>query len=558
MKNIAKYLVMAALLSGFASACIKETFPQTDYVTSEQVANAPGIFDSFVDAITSTFVGQFVYNSNATNANDFGLPSFFLRWDSMGQDMVQPGMSNGWFDSWYTIKSLGPSTANSQYAWTFYYKWIKSCNEVLSLAGEEPEVEKRSGAGIALFYRAYFYMDLAQMFANKPCYVDPQAETVPLVLETTTVKELAENPRATNSAIFDQIINDLNLAEQYLAAYQRPNVYTPDVSCVYGLKARAYLLMGDWANARSYAKQAQAGYTLMNEKAYTDWDKGFNAPNEAWMLGIDYKSDDPNIQLNDADSSFGSWMIMEINPKTSACGYAASYGRPFVIDRHLYETVPQTDFRKKCFVDFSVDEMGKDDALRFLSAYTNYPEWIYMNIVESSDFKKAGGINFKFRPNGGDEGRDNQYIGFTISVPMMRVEEMYLIEAEAAGRMNESEGIALLTAFAKTRDASYEYGTHNDAYYNTASGSFINEIWWQRRIEFWGEGLATKDIKRLQKGIIRNYAGTNHVENYRFNMDKTPDWMNLCIVQTETNYNFACTNNPEPIAPTGDSQPYVW
>jgi hypothetical protein len=164
----------------------------------------------------------------------------------------------------------------------------------------------------------------------------------------------------------------------------------------------------------------------------------------------------------------------------------------------------------------------------------------------------------KFRPAGGEAGRDNQYIGFVVSIPMMRVEEMYLIEAEAAGRMNEAEGITLLTNFAKTRDAEYEYGTHTDAYYNTSSGTFINEVWWQRRIEFWGEGLATKDIKRLQKGIIRSYPNTNHVETYRYNVDHTPDWMNLCIVQTETNYNFSCTNNPEPVAPTADSPEYTW
>ena len=38
---------------------------------------------------------------------------------------------------------------------------------------------------------------------------------------------------------------------------------------------------------------------------------------------------------------------------------------------------------------------------------------------------------------------------------MMRVEEMYLIEAEAAGMQDESRGIALLTTFAKSRDTSY-------------------------------------------------------------------------------------------------------
>ena len=396
------------------------------------------------------------------------------------------------------------------------------------------------------------------MFANKPCYVDPQAETVPLVVETTAVADLANNPRATNAEIFAQIIADLDKAETYLAGCTRADVYTPDVSCVYGLKARAYLLMGEWAQAKEYAKKAQAGYTIMNKDAYTNWDTGFNTPNSSWMLGVTYKADDPNIQLNDGDSSWASWMCMEINPKTSGCGYAANYGRPIFIDRHLYETIPATDFRRNCFVDFAIDDMSKANALEALKAYSNHGDWLYANNVENSDFEAIGGLNLKFRTAGGEAGRDNQYIGFVVAVPMMRVEEMYLIEAEAAGRLNEADGIALLTAFAKTRDPQYTYGTHTDAYYNTSSGTFINEVWWQRRIEFWGEGLATKDIKRLQKGIIRSYPGTNHVETYRYNVDKTPDWMNLCIVQTETNYNFACTNNPEPVAPGGDSSEYVW
>ena len=170
-----------------------------------------------------------------------------------------------------------------------------------------------------------------------------------------------------------------------------------------------------------------------------------------------------------------------------------------------------------------------------------------------------GGLELKFRTAGGEAGRDNQYIGFVVDVPLMRVEEMYLIEAEAAGMLNEADGIALLTAFAKTRDAAYTYGEHgNENYFNPATGKFRNEVWWQRRVEFWGEGLATFDVKRLQKGIIRSYAGTNHVDGYQWNVDHTPDWMNFCIVQTETNYNTACTNNIDPVAPVGNSAPYVW
>ena len=58
------------------------------------------------------------------------------------------------------------------------------------------------------------------------------------------------------------------------------------------------------------------------------------------------------------------------------------------------------------------------------------------------NYKAVGGLPLKFRTIGGEEGRNNQYIGFVVAVPMMRVEEMYLIEAEAAGMQNESNGIA--------------------------------------------------------------------------------------------------------------------
>ena len=118
---------------------------------------------------------------------------------------------------------------------------------------------------------------------------------------------------------------------------------------------------------------------------------------------------------------------------------------------------------------------------------------------------------------------------------------------------NESQGISLLTAFAKTRDPQYVYGEHTETYYNTSTKAFQNECWWQRRIELWGEGFATFDIKRLNKGIIRNYAGTNHPEGYRWNSKTPPQWMTWCIVETETNYNSACVQNPTPIKPSSDS-----
>lgn len=552
MKKILIPFLTVAFGLTVATSCIEEVDPQSSTVTKDQAANAPGSYNNFVNGLTSSLVGKFKFGTNYPY--DYGYPSFYQMRDVMGQDMAV-SYDGHWYQTWYTSgTALGPQYLVCQVPWTYYYGWIKNCNTVLSLAGETPDEDKISGAGIAYAMRAMFYMDMARMFAQKTYALDKNAETVPIVTENTALGDLTNNPRATNEVMWAFIISDLDKAEQYLANYERSDVYTPDLSVVYGLKARAYLVMEDWANAEKYAKLAKAGYTLMTEAEYTSRETGFNTPNSSWMFGVTYKSNDDNILLNDADSSWGSFMCLEVNG--SECGYASSYGHQFLIDRHLYETIPANDFRRKCFVDFKIDEMADDEQLDALKDYSDFPEWIHAS--GHKEGKGVGGLSLKFRPAGGAEGHNNQYLGFVVAVPMMRVEEMYLIEAEAAGMQNEANGIALLTQFAKTRDASYEYGKHNEAYGNTSTSAFQNEVWWQRRVELWGEGFATFDIKRLNKGIIRSYPNTNHLETKRWNTSTPPMWMDWCIIQTETNYNLACTNNPTPIPPTSDSEEFVW
>lgn len=558
MKKILLKFSIVAVALVFATSCIEEIDPQSSTVTSGQAGNAPGAFDNFVKTVTSSLAGNFTYSGADTSPYDFGYPSFFLQRDVMGQDIAL-GYSGSWFSYWYTCaSSLGPQYAICQVPWTYYYGWIKNCNTVISLAGETPSSDKVSGAGIAYAMRAMFYMDLARMYAPKTYALDKNAETVPIVTEATSVSDLTHNPRATNETMWAFILSDLDKAETYLANYQRSDVYTPNISVVYGLKARAYLVMEDWANAEKYAKMAENGYSIMTESEYTSRDNGFNTPNSSWMFALTYKSTDPNILLNDGDSSWGSAMCLEIDPVASGCGYASNYGQQLLIDRHLYGTIPSTDFRKKCFVNFAIDDLSsKADKISALSAYSNYPDWVYQSGYDGYH-KAVGGLSLKFRVAGGSAGHSNQHVGFIVAVPMMRVEEMYLIEAEAAGMQNEARGITLLTDFAKKRDPSYVYGTHDESYGNASTSAFQNEVWWERRVELWGEGFATFDIKRLNKGIIRSYANTDHIESYRWNTTTPPNWMNLCITQSETNYNYSSTNNPTPIRPSSDSGEYAW
>ncbi len=556
--NMNRCMIKAALvaIAGLTlTSCIEEIDPQSSTVTKEQVMNARGAYGNLVSAITSSLNGEFTYSGNNTDPYDFGYPSFFLQRDVMGQDMVVQDSGSEWYSTWYgSFSGLAPTTGRCQVPWTYYYGWIKNCNVVLSMIDGEPTTAQKSGAGIAHAMRAMFYHDLARMYAQKPYWVDKNATTVPIVTEATDIANSQNNPRATNEAIYKFILDDLNAAEVLLDGYIRSDVYTPDQSVVYGLKARVYLDMQDWVNAEKYAKMAQEGYSMMTKEEYLSQTDGFNKPNNAWMFGLTYRSTDPNITLNDADSSWGSQMIIEVS--ASECGYSANYIGPKCIDAHLFSTIPATDFRRMCFLDPALDEMSKDEALVALTDYTDDPLGVYTTCILVSGRESYGNVAIKFRPKDGVH--DNQYTAFTVAVPLMRVEEMKLIEAEAAGMQDEARGIGLLTDFAKTRDPEYVYGGHNEAYYNTSTSAFQNEVWWQRRVELWGEGFATFDIKRLQKGIIRSYEGTNHVPTNQWNVEKTPDWMNLCIIQTETNYNGSIENNPTPIQPSGDSTPYKW
>lgn len=553
--KILKPALGVAALALVTAGCVDEFEPQSATVTIEQVSTAPGAYSNFVTALTSTFAGQFLYDASSKYPFDFGYSAFFLARDVTGQDISPRG---DWFSYWYESSAvLGPTYAICQLPWTLYYGWIKNCNTVISVAKTDLTEDKYNGLGQAYAVRAMLYYDLAQMFCSKAYGIDKESLTVPIVTDETSSSDLANNPNATNEEIYAFILSDLDEAEKYISQ-DKVDAYTIGINFVYGLKARTYLFMEDWANAEKYAKLAQEGYSVMSQDEYTSWETGFNTPNSAWIYALQFKSDDPCILLNDADSSWGSQMCIEIDPEASACGYAANYGQSNTIDQHLYSTIPSTDCRKKCYVDFAINDLSGDEQLEALSAYSNHPKWL-VNCAKASDDGTVGGLELKFRTAGGEAGRANQYIGFLVSVPVMRVEEMKLIEAEAAAWQDEARGKTLLEAFAKTRDDNFIYGLHaGEAYGNNATPGVINEIWWQRRVELWGEGFALGDIKRLNKGIIRSYAGTNHKNKFQWNTDGPADWMNFCIVQTETNYNKACVSNPAPVAPEENSAPHVF
>ena len=62
-------------------------------------------------------------------------------------------------------------------------------------------------------------------------------------------------------------------------------------------------------------------------------------------------------------------------------GYASSYGGVMVIDRHLYSTIPATDFRRKCWVDFTLDGMTQENAINEFEEITLIIQNVFISQV---------------------------------------------------------------------------------------------------------------------------------------------------------------------------------
>lgn len=103
--------------------------------------------------------------------------------------------------------------------------------------------------GSALFHRAFSFFQIAQLFCNP---YTTTANTDPgIVLRLTSAIE-ATSSRSTVQQTYDQIINDLNKAIDLLPSTTKYTT-TPTKAAAYGMLARVYLSMRDYANAGIYA-----------------------------------------------------------------------------------------------------------------------------------------------------------------------------------------------------------------------------------------------------------------------------------------------------------------
>lgn len=539
MKNIIGLSAAAALSAIMLNGCIKEAIP-TSVATQDQVT-----LETTIEGIPAALV-----QAGSTGYGlpwDFGLPAIHIATESMTGDMVISGNTGyDWFSQWGSNIALGSEYAVGALTWNNYYKWIMAANNVIKLIDTTDfsalDDTQRKYLGFAYAYRAMFYFDLTRLYEfKKNNYTEGENVLglgVPVVLPKTTEAQAKNNPRATVSDIYDNIIfPDLDNAEALLSGYKASDRYNISLAVVYGMKARAFLERGtafddaaDNANAaKAYASAAEfarkaittSGCTPLTQSQWEDPVNGFNnaASNNAWMWALALPSESvSNLMCFTAHmSSENDW---------SAYGYDT--GR--AINRNLFNSINNYDFRKHSWLapdrEYSYKSCREDGKAYFKDNLKSY-------------------TNIKFRPA---QGNYKEYkVGGAADHCMMRVEEMYFIEAEAISHIDLQESVRLLNSFMNNYRMTdgVEYDCTTKA---TTLKGFTNELILQKRVEFWGEGIVMFDMKRLDISSRRGYVGTNAPASYRINCEGRAPYWNFVISRGETQNNpaVASQNNPDP------------
>ncbi len=570
MKNILIKTAYLGILSLLLSGCIDESIP-TSYATGDQVGGSESALESLANS-SAAFMYSYNYFGSFSN-QEFGYPAMMLMRDAMTDCPYVTTNYNHFSTPWGSLVDFSSSRAKQP--WRYYYRMILNANNTIIAVGNPEEATQKIQElyANALVYRAMSYMDLTRMYEYKKTGVsklDSEAEsngvmglTVVVIDENFDTKNSENNPRVPFYHIYRFIMNDLNKAEKYLANYKRTSKIRADLSVVQALKARMWLEMA--TRFQKYPQDLQAQIAHENDSELEKYDKlGVTTATQCYEKAAEYSRSVINkySPLTEAqwhsktegfnDAKVASWIFAitinsidavysRVNNFYSNCvtefsrGYSRSQYHCYrMIDKRLFDQIDDNDWRKVTWI--SPDDAGKKPVPAKYHTLLDDTEWALRDAY----------VGFKFRPNNGDVS-DDYTNALQVDFPIIRVEEMYFIEAEAkAYAEGLSSGVNSLAYFMNN------FRMSSGAYEITPSNidDFVdNYLVTQKRIELWGEGLAFFDIKRRELAITRGYKNSNWISSYRYNTlpGFTPSWFNLYVPnEGEASLNKAIKMNPDP------------
>lgn len=526
MKKIIIYI-----LSGFALlTALTSCEDRLDVKPSSQISG-DGIMDNASTALMTInglyrYMFEFGQTTTANYHQSFGPQSYVLTADVMGDDLIMGAQGSGWFwfDHIYNVKSRYTSGGWRSYdIWNYGYTMAANVNYIIAaketIQGAKDDVDYVVGQAYAL--RAHAYNELAQYFART--YIGHEDEPgLPIYTEATSAGTPGQS-RSSLREVYKLIRDDIDSAVNRLRGTTKQHCSHVDYTVANGFKARICLITNEWGEALTAAQEAQTGYTVGTADDITT---GFNdrtKKNVMWAWEIIQSQSTTNPQF-----------FAHLDWQYGRGAYAKTALK--LINSELYAYIGSNDVRKNWW-------------------YGSGATGTWVNT--SGEIEGPGDISY--RQNKFHFADPENWMGDRI---LMRVEEMVLIEAEALCRLGrEPEARTALMKLMSKRDPSFDASTLSGTTLATLThqrtGSLLDEIIMQRRIELWGEVGRLYDIRRLKQGFVRTEAqgftaaAVAATNNNLCNDPETYGWV-LTIPQAEFdgNDNMDPVNDQNPIGPT--------
>ena len=537
--NMKIYKISTMVLGGLMLASCSDIDEQIYSGGAFSKEQSQDIVNAIPTRVEATFNGMFTFMGNpaqnygtrfsSARADDFGFIMMALSQDFEGADMIGADNGYNWFSAACEYSSRTPSYANPYIRYVTPYTLIGMVKDILATIPEDTEdASLINMKAQAKTLRAYSYLSLAPYFQgsyetskDKPC--------VPVLSDTVDV---TNNPRATVEQVYNVIVEDLTWAIDHLDETRSSKAYV-NANVAYGLRARAYLAMGKGAEAAADAEKAMQGYepasiAEVSVPTFCDMEE------HNWIWAIDITDDQANYF---GYATAPSWL-------SSLCGdgYGAACGTTAMINKLLWDKIPATDVRKGWWIDENLHSPNWAD-LTWGTAKGDEIANLVLDDGSKVELPPYTNIKFGMKSGVGSTLNNNDW-------PLMRVEEMILIQAEGyAISGNEAKAKEILTNFVKT---------YRDPSYTIPSGRTLrDEIWFQRRVELWGEGFAVSDARRLNKPIVRFHGPntTNYADAFQFNIAADDGWLNMRFPQSEKDNNSAIVDNTEGSLPVAGQNP---
>ena len=277
------YITLLALTTLF-SACSDEL----DIVPSKQVKIVPTKVEYLEGLLANnnSFERNALPKETILRSPDYNIQDLIARKDREITDYLKD-------ITWeYTTVE---NTAIGEEIWKEFYKYILVCNTALDYADQVKGTEERISAvkADAYFQRAFYHFRLLLEYGA--AYKKASADSdLGIVIRKSS--ELATDKRASVADSYAFILEDLNKAEELMGnrtlAENNSGVvaqYKASLGSIQGLKAKVYLSMNDYENAKSYAEKAIANKglaRLVNYATEVPYDDNLDIERSAG--GVDY------------------------------------------------------------------------------------------------------------------------------------------------------------------------------------------------------------------------------------------------------------------------------